>query len=61
MENERKTMTRKRAARSSGYYSRAYASISRDADILAEFERATKWAGIIIALAFGICLFVGLM
>ena len=54
-------MTRKRAARSSGYYSRAYASISRDADILAEFQRASFWAGIIIALAFGICLFVGLM
>lgn len=53
-------MTRKRAARSSGYYSRAYASISRDADIIANFERASFWAGIIIALAFGFCLIVGL-
>lgn len=53
-------MTRKRAERRRCNYNRSYASISRDADIIAEFERASFWAGIIIALAFGFCVIVGL-
>ena len=54
-------MRKNKAARSSGNYSRAYASISRDADILANFETGTWWAAIMLGIAFGLMFFVGLL
>lgn len=54
-------MLKNRAARSSGNYSRAYASISRDADIIANFERASLQAALLLGIVFGIIFFVGLI
>lgn len=54
-------MDEKRAARRRLQLRRAYLSTTRDMDIVANFERASTLAAIIIGLAFGIMFFVGLM
>ena len=54
-------MTTKQAARQRLQLRRAYVSTSRDMDILAEFERGAKWAGIVIAVAFGLMFALGLV
>lgn len=54
-------MLKNRAARSSGNYSRAYASISRDADIISNFERVSLRAALLLGIAFGLMFFVGLI
>ena len=61
MEDGRKTMEKKRATRHRCNDDRAFLSLSRDIQRIAEIERAEHLAGIIIALAFGLCMFVGLM
>lgn len=53
-------MDEKRAARRRLQLRRAYLSTARDMDIVAEIERAEFLAGIMIAVAFGICLLIGI-
>ena len=60
MGNE-KSMKTTKAARHRCNGNRAYMSITRDMDTIAQIERAEFWAGIIIAVAFGFCLIAGLM
>ena len=50
-----------KAARHRCNGNRAYMSITRDMDTIAQIERAEFWAGIIIAVAFGLCIFLGMM
>ena len=40
---------------------RAYLSTARDVDIVANFERTSTVAALIVGLAFGLCLFFGLV
>lgn len=40
---------------------RAYVSTCRDIDSIAEFERVTHLAGLLVGLAFGLCIFFGLV
>ena len=54
-------MTRNRAERRSCNYHRSYASISRDADIVANFERVSLRAALLLGVAFGLMFFVGLL
>ena len=54
-------MKQKRATRHRCNDDRAFLSLSRDIASISEIERAEFWAGIIIAVAFGICLIVGVM
>ena len=61
MEDGRKTMKQKRATRHRCNDDRAFLSLSRDYAIIAEYERVTAIAAVIIGLAFGICIFLGLM
>ena len=51
-------MRKNKAARSSGNYSRAYASISRDADIIANFERGCTYAAWALAVMAAIVAFM---
>lgn len=52
-------MTNNKAARHRCNGHRAYLSCCRDIDTIAQIERAEFWAGIIIAIAFGFCLILG--
>ena len=54
-------MRTQRATRPRCNVNRAYLSNTRDMDILAEIEHAELLAGLMIAVAFGICLFVGMV
>lgn len=54
-------MKQKRATRHRCNDDRAFLSLSRDIDILANFERTSTVAALIVGLAFGICIFLGLM
>lgn len=53
-------MKENRATRPRCHVNRAYLSTARDMDIVAEIERAEFLAGIMIAVAFGICLLIGI-
>ena len=61
MDKKEVDMRNKRAARHSCNYDRAYMSVTRDIDSIAEFERVTWCAGMIIAVVFGVLFFWGLM
>lgn len=54
-------MRNKRSARHRCSGNRAYISLCRDIDSIAEFERATWYGALIIGLAFGLMFFAGLM
>ena len=54
-------MKQKRATRHRCNDDRAFLSLSRDYAIVSEYERATTLAAIVIGIAFGICIFLGLM
>lgn len=54
-----KHMKKHKAARHRCNGHRAYMSITRDIDTIAQIERAEFWAGIIIAIAFGFCILLG--
>lgn len=54
-------MDEKRAARRRLQLRRAYLSTARDMDIVANFERTSTLAAIVIGLAFGIMFFAGLI
>lgn len=54
-------MDEKRAARRRLQLRRSYLSTTRDMDIVANFERTSTLAAVLIGLAFGIMFFVGLM
>lgn len=54
-------MDNKRAARRRLQLRRAYMSASRDMDIVANFERGSMWAAVVLGVAFGIMFFVGMM
>ena len=54
-------MKQKRATRHRCNDDRAFLSLSRDIASIAEYERVTTLAAIVIGLAFGIMFFVGLM
>ena len=55
------TMRNKRAARYSCSYNRAFVSVARDIDTIAEFERASWLGALVLGVAFGLMFFVGLM
>ena len=52
-------MSREEAARRRGNCERA--NVKKDTEIIAEFERFSHYAGIIIGLALGIMLFIGVI
>lgn len=54
-------MKQKRATRHRCNDDRAFLSLSRDYAIVAEYERVTTYAALIIGIAFGMCLFIGLV
>ena len=54
-------MDEKRAARRSCNLRRAYLSTTRDMDIVANFERTSTLAAVLIGLAFGLMFFAGLI
>lgn len=54
-------MDEKRAARRRLQLRRAYLSTARDMDIVANFERTSTLAAVIIGLAFGLMFFAGLI
>lgn len=54
-------MNKKKAAPWTRQRHGAYLSVGRDIDSLAEFERSSMYAAIIIGVAFGLMFFVGLM
>lgn len=54
-------MRNKRAARHSCNYNRAFVSVARDIDTIAEFERASWLGALVLGVAFGLMFFVGLM
>lgn len=51
-------MRQKRAARHSCNYARARASTRRDSSII-QYDRATRWAGLLIGLSFGVMFAIG--
>lgn len=61
MENEGKAMNKKKAAPWTRQRHGAYLSTGRDIDSLADFERSSMYAAIIIGVAFGLIFFCGLM
>lgn len=54
-------MKENRATRPRCHVNRAYLSTTRDMGIVANFERTSTLAAIVIGLAFGLMFFVGLM
>ena len=51
-------MTEKRATRRRGNFKRVYVS-SRDTQIIHDFERGSMWAGVIVAVSFGLMFLYG--
>ena len=54
-------MNRKRAARQCCSINRAFVSVTRDMDSIAEFERGSWLAALVMGVAFGLMFFVGLV
>ena len=54
-------MRNNRAARHSCNYNRAFVSVTRDIDTIAEFERASWLGALVLGVAFGLMFFVGLV
>ena len=54
-------MKTKKPTRPRCHANRAYLSTARDVDIVANFERTSTVAAIIIGVAFGLMFFVGLV
>lgn len=54
-------MKENRATRPRCHVNRAYLSTTRDMDIVANFERTSTLAAIVIGVAFGLMFFAGLI
>lgn len=54
-------MKENRATRPRCHVNRAYLSTTRDMDIVANFERTSTLAALLIGLAFGLMFFAGLI
>ena len=51
---ERRAMTEKKETRPSGNFKRVYMSANEDKQIIHDYERGTLYAGLLIAVSFGL-------